>query len=96
MSLSALSWALAQRDCTLEERALLVLISECHSPHPEACAEVDLDRLGREERIDADQLARLISSLERAQKLVRAEPGLVFLACDAGFRSRADRSGRRT
>ena len=96
MSLSALSWALAQRDCTLEERAVLALIAECHLPFPEACAEVDLDRLGREERIDADQLARLISSLERAQKLVRAEPGLVFLACDAGFRSRVDRSGGRT
>ena len=96
MSLSALSWALAQRDCTLEERALLVLVAECHAHHPIACCHVDLDRLAKDERIGEQDLARLITSLERTQKLVRAGPGLVFLACDAGFRSRVDRSGGRT
>lgn len=95
MTMSALSWALAQRDCSLEERALLVLVAECHAHHPVACCHVDLDRLARDERIGEEDLARLISSLERAHKLVRAEPGLVYLACDPGFRSCTDRSGGR-
>lgn len=85
MSMSALTWALSQRDASLEERAVLVLLAECHSPQPDQGCQVDLCRLAKDERIHPDHLEALLRSLERSGKIARHDAGRVLLACDAGF-----------
>lgn len=84
MSHSATCWALAQRDCPLDQRMLLMLIADRHCP--ENGCHVDLDWLACVEQIDAAELDRLLCALEAAGRLSRVNgANRIYLAFEATY-----------